>query len=78
MGFRRQEYQVGLPFPSPGHLPNPGIELEFPVSPESQAESLSAELLGKPILNMIKLMFRISLIIIQGHLQVPGRAGVLT
>ena len=30
MGFLRQEYWCGLPFPSPGDLPNPGIE---PVSP---------------------------------------------
>ena len=27
MGFFRQEYWKGLPFPSPGDLPNPGIEL---------------------------------------------------
>ena len=33
MGLSRQEYWSGLPFPSPGHLPDPGIELEFPVSP---------------------------------------------
>ena len=26
MGFPRQEYWSGLPFPSPGHLPDPGIE----------------------------------------------------
>ena len=26
MGFSRQEYWSGLPFPSPGNLPNPGIE----------------------------------------------------
>ena len=32
MGFSRQEYWSGLPFPSPGDLPNPGIE---PRSPES-------------------------------------------
>ena len=31
MGFPRQEYWSGLPFPSPGHLPDPGIE---PASPE--------------------------------------------
>ena len=30
MGFSRQEYWSGLPFPSPGKLPNPGME---PVSP---------------------------------------------
>ena len=33
MGFSRQEYCSGLPFPSPGDLPNPGIE---PRSPELQ------------------------------------------
>ena len=30
MGFSRQEYRSGLPFPSPGDLPDPGIE---PMSP---------------------------------------------
>ena len=30
MGFPRQEYWNGLPLPSPGDLPNPGIELESP------------------------------------------------
>ena len=33
MGFSRQEYWSGLPFPSPGGLPNPGIKLESPGSP---------------------------------------------
>ena len=31
-GFPRQEYWSGLPVPSPGNLPNPGIELVFPAS----------------------------------------------
>ena len=43
--FSRQEYWSGLPFPSPGDLPNPGIE---PGSPASQADSLLSELPGKP------------------------------
>ena len=43
--FSRPEYQNGLPFPSPGHLPNPGIE---PRSPVLQIDSLLPELLGKP------------------------------
>ena len=30
MGFSRQEYWNGLPFPSPGDLPHPGIETGFP------------------------------------------------
>ena len=45
MGFSRQEYWSGLPFPSPGDLPNPGIELR---SPALQADSLWTELQGKP------------------------------
>ena len=34
MGFSRQEHWSGLPFPSPGDLPNPGTELTFLRSPE--------------------------------------------
>ena len=45
MGFSRQEYWSGLPFPSPGDLPNPGIE---PRSPALWADTLTAELPGKP------------------------------
>ena len=37
MGFPRPEYWSGLPFPSPGDLPDPGIE---PVSPAWQEDSL--------------------------------------
>ena len=33
MGFSKQEYWSGLPFPSPGDLPNPRIEPATPVSP---------------------------------------------
>ena len=46
MGFSRQEYWSGLPFPSPGNLPDPGIK---PGSPALQADSLPAEPQGKPI-----------------------------
>ena len=45
MGFSRQEYWSGLPFPSPGDLPNPGIE---PGPPALQADSLPSEAPGKP------------------------------
>ena len=45
MGFSRQEYWSGLPFPSPGDLPNPGIE---PGSSASQADALPSEPPGKP------------------------------
>ena len=48
MGFSRQEYWSGLPFPSPGDLPDPGIE---PRSPTLQVDALPAEPPGKfPIL----------------------------
>ena len=40
MGFSRQEYWSGLPFPSPGDLPDPGME---PRSPALQAEALTSE-----------------------------------
>ena len=45
MGFSRQEYWSGLPFPSPGDLPNPGIE---PGSPALQTDALPSEPPGKP------------------------------
>ena len=41
-GFSRQEYWSGLPFPSPGNLPTPGVE---PRSPALQADSLPSEAL---------------------------------
>ena len=44
MRFSRQGYWSGLPFPSPGDLPNPGTE---PESPAMQADSLPTELQGK-------------------------------
>ena len=47
MGFSRQEYWSGLPFPSPGDLSNPGTELR---SPALQVESLPTEPTGKPCL----------------------------
>ena len=45
MGFSRQEYWSGLPFPSPGDLPDPGIE---PKSPALQTDALPSEPPGKP------------------------------
>ena len=46
VGFPRQEYCSGLWFPSPGDLPNPGIE---PASPAMQADSLPLSHWGSPI-----------------------------
>ena len=44
MGFSREEYWSWLPFPSPGDLPNPGVE---PGSPTLQADTLPSEPPGK-------------------------------
>ena len=52
MGFSRQEYWSGLPFPSPGDLPDPGIE---PRSPALEADALTSEPPGKPIKEVLKL-----------------------
>ena len=49
MGFSRQEYWSGLPFPSPEDLPDPGIE---PRSPALQADALPSEPPGKPIIKV--------------------------
>ena len=46
MEFSRPEYWSGYPFPSPGDLPNPGIE---PRCPTLQVDSLPAEPEGKPL-----------------------------
>ena len=45
MEFPRPEYWSGYTFPSPGDLPNPGVE---PRSPALQVDSLPAELPGQP------------------------------
>ena len=45
MEFSKQGYWSGLPFPSPGDLPNPGIEAR---SPALRADSLPSETSGKP------------------------------
>ena len=74
MGFPRQEYWSGLPFPSPGDLPNPGIKLR---SSALQTDSL----LTKPIKFIYKTkqnkvlmsLFFISLQLAQsdGYVQIP-------
>ena len=51
MGFSRQECWSRLSFPSPGDLPEPGIE---PGSPALRAEALPSEPPGKPILSGLK------------------------
>ena len=49
MGFSRQEYWSGLPFPSPGDLPDPGVE---PASPALAGGFLTTEPSGSPLYNI--------------------------
>ena len=58
MGFSRKEYGSGAPFPSPGNLPDSGME---PGSPALQADSLLSEPPGKPSKrSQVYLLFRTS------------------
>ena len=54
MGFPGQEYWSRWPFPSPGDLPDPGVE---PVSPVLQADSLPSELLGTQTQILLKFKY---------------------
>ena len=58
MGFSRQEYWSGLPCPSPGDLPNSGIESG---SPALQADSFLSEPPGKPF-QFLKVKYILKLI----------------
>ena len=49
MGFSRQEYWSGLPFPPPGYLPKPGSKPTSLASPALQVDSLPLYHLGSPI-----------------------------
>ena len=51
MGFLRQEYWSGLPFPSPGDLPDLGIE---PPSPAMTGRFITTELPGKSYIITLK------------------------
>ena len=53
MGLSRQEYWNGLPFPSPGHLPDPGIKAMSLRLQHWQADSLLRHHLGSPQHNII-------------------------
>ena len=54
IGFSRQEYWSGLPLPSPGDLPNPGIE---PGSPTLEADALTSEPPGNSKLRYKSLLY---------------------
>ena len=70
MEFSRREYWSGLPFPSPGDLPDPGIK---PTSPALQADTLPPELPGKYII--ILDMKRDSAILLTWLKRVESRVG---
>ena len=55
MGFSKQDYWGGLPFHSPGDLPDPGIE---PTSPALAGGFSTAEPTGKPTLQVVCLYFQ--------------------
>ena len=65
MGFSRQAYWSGLPFSSPGDLPNPGTE---PGSPALEADALTSEPPGKPKLHKAMPMYQSS------HSQILSRS----
>ena len=54
-GILRQEYWSGLPFPSPGYLPDPGIELASPATSALAGRFFITELSGKPVKVKMKL-----------------------
>ena len=54
MGFPKQEYWNGLPFPTPGDLPHGGVEPRSPVSPALEVDSLVLSRLGGPIKQLAK------------------------
>ena len=60
VGFSKQEYCSGLPFPPLGDLPNPGIETVSLVSPHGQVDSLPLSHLGSPLLHCshVQILYR--------------------
>jgi len=55
MGFSRQEYWTRLPFPSPGHLPDPAIESTSPID--------TAKSFSKEVVPIYTCLFRVQLTI---------------
>ena len=64
IGFSRQEYWSGLPFPPPGDLPDPGIE---PASSALQADTLPSELAVNPLVIYIRNYFTIFLAVVNAN-----------
>ena len=66
VGFSRQEYWSGLPFASPGYLPDPGIE---PRSPTLQVDALTSAPPGKPLFCVLRSLQIFSFLATATHLQ---------
>ena len=49
MGYSKEEFYAGLPFPPPGHLPDPETESASPAAPVSQADPVLLSHQGSPI-----------------------------
>ena len=74
MEFSRQEYWSGLPFPSPGDLPNPGIK---PRSPTLQADSSPSEPAMKPYILTLSLYKRgKNLVFLSGSVSLLSSANI--
>ena len=72
MGFSRQEYWSGLPWPPPRDLPDPGIEHKSPVSPALQADSLPLSHQGSLYPSIVQyIIIHSSSMFIQDVLDVP-------
>ena len=59
MGFPRQEYWSGLPFPPPGDLPNLGIKLASPASSTLAGGFLTTVPPGKPINSTLSIKMQV-------------------
>ena len=70
MGFPRQEYWNGLPFPPPGHLCNPEIKPEFPMSP---AWKMSLTSIPIPRVDDVQTPYNVSLVVTILNSQIPWK-----
>ena len=68
MAFCRQEYWSGLPFPTPGHIPIPGMEPMSLASPALAGEFFTAEPPGKPLVDSSLVKGNSSLFPIVSHI----------
>ena len=64
MGFPRQEYWSGLPFSSPGDLPNPGVERDSPALASTSQLALSHQ--ESPIISLLMLKIKALLFLLLG------------